>query len=130
MKGDRSKFTVLPLSKFGLMQITRQRVRPEVNISTAEKCPTCNGTGQITASIQVSEDIEQMLKHLLVDQNENNVTLALHPYLYSYFSRGVYSVRFKWFMKYHKWIKMIEDSSLPMTEYKFLNSEMEIIEID
>jgi len=130
MEGDRSKFTVLPLSKFGLMQITRQRVRPEVNISTAEKCPTCNGTGKITASIQVSEDIERMLEHLLVDQNEHNVTLALHPYLHSYFSRGVYSVRFKWFMKYHKWIKMIEDSSLPMTEYKFLNSEMEVIEVD
>jgi len=130
MEGDRSKFTVLPLSKFGLMQITRQRVRPEVNISTSEKCPTCNGTGKITASIQVSEDIEKMLEHLLVDQNEHNVTLAVHPYLHSYFSRGVYSVRFKWFMKYHKWIKMIEDSSLPMTEYKFLNSEMEVIEVD
>jgi ribonuclease G len=130
MEGDRSKFTVLPLSKFGLMQITRQRVRPEVDISTAEKCPTCNGTGKITASIQVSEDIEKMLEHLLVDQNEHNVTLALHPYLHSYFSRGIYSVRFKWFMKYHKWIKMIEDSSLPMTEYKFLNSEMEVIEVD
>ena len=130
MEGDRSKFTVLPLSKFGLMQITRQRVRPEVNISTSEKCPTCNGTGKITASIQVSEDIEKMLEHLLVDQNEHNISLAVHPYLYSHFSRGVYSVRFKWFMKYHKWIKMIEDSSLPMTEYKFLNGEMEVIEVD
>jgi ribonuclease G len=130
MEGDRSKFTVLPLSKFGLLQITRQRVRPEVDISTSEKCPTCNGTGQITASIQVSEDIEKMLEHLLVDQNEQNITLAVHPYIYSFFSRGIYSVRFKWFMKYHKWIKMIEDSSLPMTEYKFLNNEMEVIEVD
>jgi ribonuclease G len=130
MKDDRSKFTVLPISKFGLIQITRQRVRPEVNISTSEKCPTCNGTGNITASIQVSEDIEKMLEHLLVDQNEQNISLALHPYLYSYFTRGVYSVRFKWFMKYHKWIKMIEDSSLPMTEYKFLNSELEVIETE
>jgi len=130
MKDDRSKFTVLPLSKFGLMQITRQRVRPEVNISTAEKCPTCNGTGQITASIQVSEEIEEMLEHLLVDQNEKNISLALHPYLYSYFTRGAYSLRFKWFLKYHKWVKIIEDSSLAVTEYKFLNGELEIIELD
>ena len=130
MKDDRSKFTVLPLSKFGLMQITRQRVRPEVNISTAEKCPTCNGTGQITASIQVSEEIEEMLEHLLVDQNEKNISLALHPYLYSYFTRGAYSIRFKWFLKYHKWVKIIEDSSLAVTEYKFLNGELEIIELD
>jgi len=130
MKDDRSKFTVLPLSKFGLMQITRQRVRPEVNIITAEKCPTCNGTGQITASIQVAEEIEQTLDHLLVDQNEKNISLALHPYLYSFFTRGVYSIRFKWFMKYHKWVKLIEDSSLAVTEYKFLNSELEVIEVD
>lgn len=130
MKDDRSKFTILPLSKFGLMQITRQRVRPEVNISTAETCPSCNGTGQITASIQVSEDIENMLEHLLVDQNEKNITLVVHPYLYSFFTRGINSVRFKWFMKYHKWVKMVEDSSLALTEYKFLNSELEIIELD
>ena len=130
MKDDRSKFTVLPLSKFGLMQITRQRVRPEVNIVTAEKCPTCNGTGQITASIQVAEEIERTLEHLLVDQNEKNVSLALHPYLFSFFTRGVYSIRFKWFMKYHKWVKLIEDSSLAVTEYKFLNSELEVIEVD
>jgi ribonuclease G len=130
MEGDRSKFTVLPLSKFGLMQITRQRVRPEVDITTAEMCPTCNGTGKITASIQVSEDIEKMLEHLLVDQNEKNLSLALHPYIFSFFTRGVYSIRFKWFMKYHVWVKMIEDSSLPMTEFKFLNTEMEVIEMD
>ncbi|MEN8249387.1 MAG: Rne/Rng family ribonuclease [Bacteroidota bacterium] len=130
MKDDRSKFTVLPLSKFGLMQITRQRVRPEVNITTAETCPTCNGTGQITASIQVSEDIERNMQHLLVDQNEKNISLALHPYLYSYFTRGMYSIRFKWYMKYHKWVKLIEDSSLPLTEYKFLNGELEVIELD
>jgi ribonuclease G len=130
MKDDRSKFTVLPLSKFGLMQITRQRVRPEVDISTSEKCPTCNGTGKITASIQVSEDIEKTLEYLLIDQNEKNLSLALHPYLYSYFTRGLYSIRFKWYMKYHKWVTMIEDSSLPVTEYKFLNSELEVIEVE
>jgi ribonuclease G len=130
MKGDRSKFTILPLSKFGLMQITRQRVRPEVNISTAETCPSCNGTGQITASIQVAEDIENMLEHLLVDQNEKNITLVVHPYLYSFFTRGMNSVRFKWFMKYHKWVKMVEDSSLALTEYNFLNTELEVIELD
>ena len=72
----------------------------------------------------------QMLQHLLIDQNEKNISLALHPYLYSFFTRGAYSIRFKWFMKYHKWVKMIEDSSLAMTEYKFLNSELEVIEMD
>ncbi len=59
MSIDRSKYTILPLSKFGLMQITRQRVRPEMNIKTGEACPTCNGTGKITASILVADLIEK-----------------------------------------------------------------------
>lgn len=130
MKDDRSKFTVLPLTKFGLIQITRQRVRPEVNITTAELCPTCNGTGQITASIQVSEVIEQTLDTLLLNQNEKEITLVVHPYLYSYFTKGTFSVRFKWYLKYHKWVKIVEDSSLAVTEYNFLNSELEVIEIE
>ena len=130
MADDRSKFTVLPLTKFGLMQITRQRVRPEMNITTSEVCPTCNGTGQITASIQVSEVIEQTLDLLLLNQNEKDITLVVHPFLYSFFTKGVFSVRFSWYMKYHKWVKMVEDSSLPITEYTFLNRDLEEIAVD
>ncbi|MDN5204410.1 Rne/Rng family ribonuclease [Fulvivirgaceae bacterium BMA10] len=129
MQDDRSKFTVLPLSKFGLMQITRQRVRPELNISTLEKCPSCNGTGKISASILVSDQIEQNLEYILQKQNEHNVQIALHPYLHSYFTKGIFSKRVKWFLKYHKWINIIEDSSLGITEFKFLTKTGEEIEI-
>src|SRR5690606_33663254 len=86
MAEDKAKFTVLPLSKFGLMQITRERVRPQMNIATKENCPTCNGTGKITASILVSDQIEKYIEHLLTKQNERNLVLALHPYLYAYFT--------------------------------------------
>ncbi|MCB0505081.1 MAG: Rne/Rng family ribonuclease [Cyclobacteriaceae bacterium] len=130
MDGDRSKFTILPLSKFGLMQITRQRVRPEVNITTAETCPTCNGTGTITASIHVADQIEYTLKHLLENQNERGISLVVHPYLYAYFTKGAPSVRFKWWLKYHKWVKIVEDSSLAVTEYNFLNAMKEVIELE
>jgi len=129
MNPDRSKFTILPLTKFGLMQITRQRVRPEMNISTQETCPTCNGTGTITASILVADDIEHNLAHLLTKQNESKISIVLHPYLYAYFTKGWNNKRMKWFFKYNKWINLIEDSSLPVTEYNFLNSEMEEIEV-
>jgi ribonuclease G len=129
MKGDRSKFTVLPLTKFGLMQITRQRVRPEMNIATREKCPTCNGTGKITPSILVSDDIERNLDFLLTKQNEKNVKLAVHPYLYTFFTKGVISRRVKWFLKYSKWIGVEQDSSLGVTDYKFLNGAEEEIEL-
>ncbi len=129
MKDDRSKFTILPLSKFGLMQITRQRVRPELNIMTKEVCPSCNGTGKISASIQVADVIEEYVKHFFTKQNEKKLTVAVHPYLHSYFTKGVISKRTNWFFTYFKWVDIIEDSSLALTEFHFHNSTGELIEI-
>nr|HAD50210.1 ribonuclease E/G [Algoriphagus sp.] len=117
LKADRSKHTVLPLSKFGLMQITRQRVRPEVNIVTKETCPACNGTGKIQASILVADKLEKDLDHIATIQNVEKIQIGLHPYLHAYFTTGIISRRVKWFFKYYKWIKLIKDSSLPVTEY-------------
>ena len=129
MKGDRSKFTVLPLSKFGLLQITRQRVRPEINIVTRETCPTCGGTGTIQPSILVSDTIESNLDYLLTKQNESKVTLVLHPYLHAYFTKGFPSPRLKWLMKYKTWINIQTDSSLALTDFKFQDKYGEEIEI-
>jgi ribonuclease G len=129
MKDDRSKNTVLPLTKFGLMQITRQRVRPEVNIVTKETCPSCNGTGKIQASILVADQLEKDLEHIATIQNVSNIQIGLHPYLYAYFTHGVISQRVRWFFKYFKWVKLTKDSSLPVTEYKFLDNSGEEIEL-
>ena len=129
MKDDRSKFTILPLSKFGLMQITRQRVRPELNIITKEVCPTCNGTGKVSATIQVADVVEEYVKHFFTKQNEKKLTLAVHPYLYAFFTKGVYSRRVKWFMTHFKWVNLVEDSSLALSEFHFHNSQGELIEI-
>jgi len=122
MKTDRSKFTILPLSKFGLMQITRQRVRPELNITTREVCPSCNGSGKITASILVADQIERDIEHIMNKQNEKKLTISLHPYLYSYYTKGLFSRQVKWYFKYKRWITLVEDSSMAITEYKFINS--------
>ena len=126
---DRSKHTVLPLSKFGLMQITRERVRPQVNIVTKEVCPSCNGTGSITASILITDQIEQGIQHLFEKQNEPNLVLALHPFLHAYYSKGIFSKRFKWWMKYKKWVELVRDSSLGITEFHFLTKDGEEIEM-
>ena len=129
MKLDRSKHTVLPLSKFGLMQITRQRVRPEVNIVTKETCPACNGTGKIQASILIADKLEHDLAHIATIQNVAKIQIGLHPYLHAYFTQGLISQRMRWFFKYYKWIKLIRDSSLPVTEYRFLDESGEEIEL-
>jgi len=130
MKDDRSKFTILPLTKFGLMQITRQRVRPELNITTIETCPTCNGSGKISASILVSDQVEENLEHLLLKQNEKNVTLTVHPFLYAYFTKGIINQRMKWFFKYNQWIGVEQDSSLAITDFRFFNKEGKLIQTD
>jgi ribonuclease G len=129
MGEDRSKVTVLPLSKFGLMQITRQRVRPVTNLITQEQCPTCDGTGKISPSILIADQIEKSIQLLLTTQNEESVTLFVHPYLYAYFTVGIFSKRLKWLLKYKKWINLAEDSSLGITEYKFINKQNEEIEL-
>jgi len=129
MEEDKAKSTVLPLSKFGLMQITRERVRPQMNIATKEVCPTCNGTGSITASILITDQIEEHIEHLFVKQNEQNLVLALHPFLYAYYTKGIISKRVKFFFKYKKWINLVKDSSLGITEFHFLNRDGEEINL-
>ncbi|HEX8039570.1 MAG TPA: Rne/Rng family ribonuclease [Chryseosolibacter sp.] len=129
MMDDKAKSTVLPLSKFGLMQITRERVRPQMNIITKETCPTCNGTGKITASILTSDLVEKNIEHLLVKQNEKHLVLAVHPYLHAYFTAGLISQRLKWYFKYKRWVNIVIDTSLAITEYKFLNKEGEEIQL-
>lgn len=128
MRGDRSKYTILPLTKFGLMQITRQRVRPELSITTRETCPTCLGTGKVAATIGVAEQIESRIEFLLGQQNEKRIRLVLHPYLYAYFTKGFPSLRLRWLLRYHRWVKLEADTSLALTEYHFFNAQDEEIE--
>lgn len=129
MKKDKAKSVILPLSKFGLLQITRQRVRPELNITTKETCPQCLGSGKIQASIIIVDQIESTIDHVFTKQNEKRVTLVVHPYLYAYFTKGLFSIRWKWFMKYKKWVSIVKDTSLGIVEYQLLNSVGEEIEV-
>ena len=129
MKGDRSKFTILPLTKFGLMQITRQRVRPEINIVTRETCPTCGGTGTIQASVLVTDVLENNLDYILTRQNERGVQILVHPFLYAYYTKGILSKQRRWYLKYKTWVTLTADSSLGITDFKFHNKAGEEIEI-
>jgi len=129
MSGDRAKHTILPPSKFGLVQITRQRVRPEMNIVTSEKCPACGGTGEIRASIMLMDDIENNLTYILNEQNEKGITLCVHPYIDAFIKRGLISKRLNWFFKFGKWIKVKSMSSFHLTEFHFLNAKGEEIKL-
>ncbi|HNF69907.1 MAG TPA: Rne/Rng family ribonuclease [Chitinophagales bacterium] len=123
MAGDRAKHTILPISKFGVAQITRQRVRPEVNISTAEVCPTCNGTGKIEASILLLEDIERKLKHLVTIQNLKAVNLMVHPYVAAYLKKGWFfrSLYWQWRRTYKVKLKVTSSDDFHYMEYRFFD---------
>ncbi len=129
MVGDRSKYTILPITKFGLMQITRQRVRPVLDIKSTEVCPSCNGTGLISASINIADQIVNKLEYVLTKQNESQISIILHPFLYAYFTKGLFSIRVKWYIKYKKWINLIQDSTIGVVEYKFFDSKGEEIQL-
>lgn len=129
MRKDRAQHTILQLSKFGLMQITRQRVRPEVKINTAERCPTCNGTGKITASILVTDRIEKDLEFVVQARPKSKISLRTHPFVASYLTKGWKSARVKWFMKHFKWIKLVPDNDYPLTEYHFFDDHEDEIRL-
>ena len=127
MKNDRAKHNILPPSKFGVVEITRQRVRPETDINTSETCPTCNGTGEVQATILFAEEIETNLNYLMLDRKEKHVTLQVHPYLEAYFKIGLFSRQMKWFFKYKKWIPVRGVTSQHLLQYSFLNKDNEEI---
>jgi len=121
MEDDRSKHTILPLSKFCLMQITRQRVRQELKMSKEDAELDQDGT-------EAADLIEKKIEHLFVKQNEKQLTLVVHPYLYSYFTIGVLSRQYKWFIKYRRWVKIEKDNNIGIKDYVFLDSNRQIIQ--
>jgi ribonuclease G len=130
MRKDRAQHTILPLSKFGLMQITRQRVRPEVKINTAEICPACNGTGKINPTILLTDDIERDMKFILSSGGKAKLTLKVHPFIEAYLKKGLPSIQMRWFMLNYKWVKIKADASFQLTEYKFFNENEDEIRLN
>jgi ribonuclease G len=127
MEKDRAKHNILPLSKFGLLQITRQRVRPENIIKNIEVCPCCNGKGEISPSINLVEKIADDLSHLIRVHRQKRVTLHVHPYIAGYLKKGVFSLLLRWQISFRVRIKIKEVSAFTFLEYKFFNNHDEEI---
>jgi ribonuclease G len=121
MAEDKTKSNVLMPSKFGIVEITRQRVRPEIDIKTAEVCPTCKGSGEVEASILILDEIENNLNYLIENQKETNITLLTHPFLFSYLTHGFMSHQMRWLLRYKQWVKIKQQSDFTFLEYTFQN---------
>jgi len=127
MESDRAKHSILPLSKFGLMQITRQRVRPEMHISTTEKCPTCHGSGEISPSILFVDKIESQIETLLTKVKHKMLVLKLHPYVAAFLKKGLIPLNLRWKFRFNTRIKVVSISSYDFLEYHIFDSSGEEI---
>jgi len=129
MKYDRAKHSILPPSKFGLVQITRQRVRPATSIDVLEQCPVCQGTGKIKSNLLIIDEIENQLSYLVREQNEKNLKLIVSPFVYTYLTKGFFNIRLKWILKYHCFIRVKSSNSFHFLKYQFINRKGEEIHL-
>jgi ribonuclease G len=123
MANDRAKHNILPLSKFGLMQITRQRVRPVTHIDIEETCPTCFGTGHTKPSILFADQLESKIEMVVNQLKIKEFTLHLHPYVEAFISKGFISMKWKWRAKYGRGCKFLASQQLGFLQYKFYDKK-------
>jgi len=132
MKDDRAKHNVLPPSKFGLIQITRQRVRPEMAIKTAEKCPCCNGDGEVHSTILLVDEIENNLRYITKQQKGKKIRINTHPYLEAFINKKTSffgTLRKDWQKKYNCEVEVFPTTSNGLLEYHFIDTKGEKIHL-
>ena len=127
MKNDKAKHTILPVNKFGIVQITRHRVRATTIIETSELCPTCKGSGKIKSALLIQEDIENIIEYLIDKQLEKGFYLVVHPFVRAYLTKGIFSHQWSWYRRFHRWIPIVENPSYSVVEYKFFNKNKDEI---
>jgi len=129
MQKDRAKHNILPLSKFGLMQITRQRVRPAMDVNVEEVCPTCFGKGKIKASILFTDQLEQKIDAMINKFGIRRFYLHVHPFVAAYINQGLVSLKRKWQMKYGWGVHIVSSQKLGMLQYEFYDSNNQFIDM-
>ncbi len=130
MANDRTKHNILPLTKFGLMQITRQRVRPEMHIVTNEKCPSCRGTGEIKPTILFSDVLEKNLAFNVGKIKTRIIYLNVHPFVASYLTKGFFPICLRWDLRYKILLRVRAVESLQFLEYHFFDRHNNEIDLD
>lgn len=127
MKKDRARHTILPLTKFGLMQITRQRVRPVARVNNSEMCPTCRGTGKIYSSILFDNEIENQVSDFALEMGIKYIKIKVHPFVAAYLTKGLFSLRLRWMLKYKCYIVIVASESTGYVDAKFYGSNNRIL---
>ncbi len=123
MQSDRARHNILPLSKFGLMQITRQRVRPALDIVTSEECPSCGGRGEIQPSLLFTDVLKDKIDYLIHSLGEKKFVMYVHPFVDAFLKKGIVSEYLRWRIEYGFKFKIRPDQSLTYLEYRVINHD-------
>ena len=123
MSNDRAQHSLTSISKFGLMEITRERVKPEIKLSISEVCPVCKGSGELKPYILIISDIESTIQDIIAEQKIKYFVLKVHHFVYSYLTKGLISFRIEWMWKYKIWIDIKSTESLYINSYKILDKK-------
>lgn len=129
MATDRARHNILPLSKFGLMQITRQRVRPALDIVTAEDCPSCYGKGHVQPSLLFTDLLHERLEYAVNNLGLKNFILYVHPFVDAYIKKGLLSLSRKWRMELGGKFKILPDQSLAYLQYRVLDAKRNEVDL-
>ncbi|MBO4994691.1 MAG: Rne/Rng family ribonuclease [Muribaculaceae bacterium] len=129
MANDRARHNILPLSKFGLMQITRQRVRPALDIVTTEACPTCYGKGVVQPSLLFTDTLREKIDYLVNNLNVSNFVMYVHPYVDAYLKKGLLSQYRRWKMDFGCKFRILPDQSLAYLQYKVFDKQKNEIDL-
>ena len=129
MQKDRARHNILPLSKFGLMQITRQRVRPAMDVDVAEDCPTCFGSGKIRSSLLFTDLLERKIEQLVEKIGIKKFYLHVHPYVAAYINKGIVSIKMRWQLKYGLGVRIVPSQKLAFMQYEFYDNKRQFIDM-
>ena len=129
MQKDRARHNILPLTKFGLMQITRQRVRPALDIATEETCPSCGGKGQVQPSLLFTDKLKDKIDYLVNTLNASDFIMYVHPYVDAYLKKGLFSEYGKWRREFKRKFRILPDQSLNYLEYKVFDKSRNEIDL-
>lgn len=123
MADDKAKHNVLPPSRFGVIELTRQRVRPETEIDTSESCPTCRGTGEVQAAILLIDEVQNTLNYLFTEKQLSTITLKVHPFVHAYITHGCPSLRMRWWWRWKRRVRVEPDGSIQYLAYAILDEQ-------
>ena len=129
MQKDRARHNILPLSKFGLMQITRQRVRPALDIVTAETCPSCGGKGEVQPSLLFTDVLKDKIDYLVNSLHINNFIMYVHPFVDAYLKKGIISTYWRWKKEYGRKFKIMPDQTLTYLQYRVIDKDKNEIDL-